>query len=87
MDGELKMKKISMMVTAAAFVLSSAGVTLAGGPVIVAAESEPVAQPEPKAYAGGLGIGGLVLAGLAIGAIAIVASDGGNGSSTTTTTD
>lgn len=80
------MKKLSLMVTAAAFVLSTASVTLAGGPVIVKSESEPVAQPEKKAFVGGLGIAGLVIAGLAVGAIAILASDGGNGSSTTSTT-
>jgi hypothetical protein len=79
------MKKLTTLASAAALVLATAGVGLAAGPTIVAAEAEPVAQP-PKAASGGLGIAGILLGAAAIGVVAaIVASDDDNGSATGTT--
>lgn len=80
------MKKLTTLASAVALVVSTAGVGLAGGPTVVAAEAEPVALP-PKAAAGGLGIAGILLGAAAIGVVAaIVASDGDSGGSATGTT-
>ena len=79
------MKKLTTLGTAAALMLSSAGISLAGGPTIVAAEAEPVAQEQaPKAAMGGLGIGGILLGAAAIGVVAAIVADDGSSSTTTT---
>lgn len=65
------MKQISAFVAGAALALT-ASTAFAGGPVIVAEEPEPVVL-QPVGSFGGLG-GGVVVAGVAILAIAALAS-------------
>lgn len=82
------MKKFTALAASAAFVIASAGMTVAGGPVVVESEVEPVADTgagvggAPLLF-GSLGAGGAALAVLGVAAVAAAA--GGGGSSATTT--